>query len=94
MPPQNSGNTLHHHLQHYHHAHLDNAAFSPGSNEADDERSPSPLNLIRAEMWPQNPARQQRQAYAGEDTRPTSSKELAGWYSYGWAAEVLSCLLP
>ena len=26
--------------------------------------------------------------YLGEDTRPTSKKELWGWYSYGWAAEV------
>lgn len=26
--------------------------------------------------------------YPGEDTRLTSKKELAGWYSYGWAAEV------
>ncbi len=26
--------------------------------------------------------------YPGEDTRATSRKELAGWYSYGWAAEV------
>lgn len=26
--------------------------------------------------------------YPGDDTRPTSRKELAGWYSYGWAAEV------
>jgi len=26
--------------------------------------------------------------YPGEDTRSTSRKELAGWYSYGWAAEV------
>jgi len=26
--------------------------------------------------------------YPGEDTRPTSSKELSGWYCYGWAAEV------
>lgn len=25
--------------------------------------------------------------FPGQDTRPTSSKELAGWYSYGWAAE-------
>ena len=29
-----------------------------------------------------------RPLYPGEDTRPTSSKELSGWYSYGWAAEV------
>ena len=27
-------------------------------------------------------------SYPGEDTRLTSSKELSGWYSYGWAAEV------
>lgn len=26
--------------------------------------------------------------YPGEDTRPTSSKELAGWYAYAFAAEV------
>jgi hypothetical protein len=28
--------------------------------------------------------------YADEDTRPTSQKELWGWYSYGWAAEVFA----
>lgn len=28
--------------------------------------------------------------YPAEDTRPTSKKELAGWYSYGWAAEVFA----
>ena len=26
--------------------------------------------------------------YEGEDTRPTSEKELRGWFSYGIAAEV------
>ncbi len=26
--------------------------------------------------------------YPGEDVRPTSSKELAGWYTYAFAAEV------
>ena len=26
--------------------------------------------------------------YPGEDTRPTSQKEILGWYSYGFAAEV------
>lgn len=25
--------------------------------------------------------------YVGEDSRPTSSKELAGWYAYAFAAE-------
>jgi MFS transporter, UMF1 family len=29
-----------------------------------------------------------RPQYAGEDTRLTSWKELAGWYAYGFAAEV------
>ncbi|KAI5293918.1 Autophagy protein 22, partial [Ascosphaera atra] len=28
--------------------------------------------------------------YEGEDVRPTSKQELAGWYSYGWAAEVFT----
>lgn len=28
--------------------------------------------------------------YPGDDTRPTSMKELAGWYGYGWAAEVFT----
>jgi UMF1 family MFS transporter len=26
--------------------------------------------------------------YPGEDTRPTSPRELAGWYAYAFAAEV------
>ncbi|PGG95681.1 UMF1 family MFS transporter [Blastomyces parvus] len=30
------------------------------------------------------------QKYPGDDTRPTSKKELAGWYCYGWAAEVFT----
>ena len=32
----------------------------------------------------------QEERYEGEDTRLTSRKELAGWYSYGWAAEVFA----
>ncbi|KAJ5627585.1 Autophagy-related protein 22-1 [Penicillium herquei] len=28
--------------------------------------------------------------YPGDDPRPTSRKELAGWYCYGWAAEVFT----
>lgn len=36
-----------------------------------------------------DPATHGRQPeYSGEDTRLTSNKELSGWYSYGWAAEV------
>lgn len=34
------------------------------------------------------PSRQPR--YLGEDTTPTSPRELAGWYSYGLAAEVFA----
>ena len=33
---------------------------------------------------------EQESRYEDEDTRPTSKKELAGWYSYGWAAEVFT----
>ncbi|TLD35563.1 autophagy-related protein [Venturia nashicola] len=33
---------------------------------------------------------QRRPRYAGEDTRPTSEKELRGWYSYGLGAEVFA----
>ncbi len=52
------------------------------SNEADDERS-----------WASPPTMAQRNArhghqYEGEDTRPTSSKELRGFYAYSWASEV------
>ncbi|KAK3329737.1 autophagy-related protein 22 [Apodospora peruviana] len=35
---------------------------------------------------PSQPQSQRR--YPGEDIRPTSSKELAGWYAYAFAAEV------
>lgn len=31
-----------------------------------------------------------RPQYPGDDTRPTSSREFAGWYSYSWAAEVFT----
>lgn len=28
--------------------------------------------------------------YPSEDTRPTSKREILGWYTYGWAAEVFT----
>ncbi|KAL4901953.1 autophagy-related protein 22-1 [Aspergillus multicolor] len=31
-----------------------------------------------------------RPQYPGDDARPTSKRELLGWYSYGWAAEVFT----
>jgi hypothetical protein len=53
------------------------------SFEADDERSNSDH-----EMGPDQGFRDDPSQYAGEDTRLTSSKELSGWYAYGFAAEV------
>ena len=54
------------------------------SNEADDEQSASvrSSNMERAHGASPLPS------YAGQDTRPTSSRELWGFYMYGWAAEV------
>jgi UMF1 family MFS transporter len=56
---------------------------SSQSNEADDEASLTERisNMDEGETW--SPPR-----YEGEDTRLTSDKELAGFYMYGWAAEV------
>lgn len=74
--------------------------ISPTSSvEADDERDSS---------WDYSDSamddldeRIEGNRYADEDTRHTSQKELWGWYSYGWAAEVFaicamgrSCSLP
>jgi len=39
-------------------------------------------------MGPDGGFRDGPSTYAGEDTRLTSRKELSGWYSYGFAAEV------
>lgn len=65
------------------------AHFSSRSAEADDERSypsshassmdPSSLD-DEGDLTPPS--------YDGEDTRPTSRKELAGFYAYSFAAEV------
>ncbi|KAK5987559.1 Autophagy-related protein 22 [Cladobotryum mycophilum] len=64
-------------------------SFATSSFEADDERSStegdmSPRSSIDSDgdlLRPGTPA------YAGQDTRPTSKKELMGWYMYGFAAE-------
>ena len=53
-------------------------SFSP-SNEADDERSASVASAMGSSQEPD---------YPGEDRRPTSQRELAGFYAYGFAAEV------
>lgn len=59
---------------------------SASAYEAGDERSSSEFERMDSD----NAATHQRvrPEYDGEDTRLTSKKELAGWYAYGWAAEV------
>jgi UMF1 family MFS transporter len=54
---------------------------SSQSNEADDEQSLS-TDGFDMESTPAPPQ------YRGHDTRLTSDRELAGFYMYGWAAEV------
>lgn len=59
------------------------------SIEADDEDSS--LEYWRPDMESQAPAPGSHDPqYEDEDSRLTSRKELAGWYSYGWAAEVFA----
>lgn len=53
---------------------------SSPSNEADDERSASLSSIMGSS---------QELDYSGEDRRPTSRRELAGFYAYGFAAEVI-----
>ncbi|CZR50512.1 probable Autophagy-related protein 22 [Phialocephala subalpina] len=55
------------------------------SFEADDERSTSADN---ESMGEDDGYRDGPSQYAGEDTRLTSRKELLGWYTYAFAAEV------
>ncbi|KAI1802446.1 autophagy-related protein 22 [Daldinia bambusicola] len=56
------------------------------SFEADDERSTS-TESGRMTPAPSIENGSPPGRYHGEDTRPTSSKELAGWYMYAFAAE-------
>lgn len=63
--------------------------FSSRSNEADDERSEA--SSITSSMGPADTSDSEDRpppAYDGEDTRPTSRKELLGFYAYSFAAEV------
>ena len=59
------------------------------SFEADDEDSLTVSSTQRS-MQSSHGMEEHRgkPAYSGEDTRLTSKKELLGWYSYGFAAEV------
>ncbi len=58
--------------------------------EADDERSSSEFDTMTDTSTDPEMAthRRVKAEYPGEDTRLTSRKELAGWYAYGFAAEV------
>lgn len=61
-------------------------SFTTSSFEADDERSStdgdmSPGSSDSGTIGPSVPR------YIGHDARPTSRKELAGWYTYAFAAE-------
>lgn len=66
------------------------AQFSSRSAEADDERSYASSNT--SSMSPPSIDGEEESSpppsYEGEDTRPTSRKELAGFYAYSFAAEV------
>jgi UMF1 family MFS transporter len=69
--------------------HLSTAQLSSRSTEADDERSYS--SSIRSSMSTaskDDAGDLPPPSYDGEDTRPTSRKELAGFYAYSFAAEV------
>lgn len=53
----------------------------------------SMLSYISAAFRPPSPeegVQQRPPRYAGEDTTPTSRREILGWYSYGIAAEVFA----
>ncbi|RMY02539.1 hypothetical protein D0868_07919 [Hortaea werneckii] len=63
------------------------------AGEADDERTPSPPDsrmrpLSQDEHSSDSSTSSSAAAYPGEDTRPTSRKELLGFYTYSFAAEV------
>ncbi|OLN81244.1 Autophagy-related protein 22 [Colletotrichum chlorophyti] len=56
--------------------------------EADDERSSTDSDYDRMSPGSSSDGFFNSHArYQGEDTRPTSQKELAGWYAYAFAAE-------
>lgn len=66
------------------------ALLDPDPEDADDERSFS--DVEEDDERPFSRSNHHHRAsvpqFAGQDVRPTSRKELMGWYSYAWAAEV------
>ncbi|KAL7270340.1 Autophagy protein 22 [Rhizina undulata] len=70
-----------------------NAFLDSDPEDADDERSFSDLEVSFIASLTRRRHAHARAAsitpqFPGQDVRPTSRKELMGWYSYAWAAEV------
>ena len=65
-----------------------NSLVDPNPNDADDERSLSDSDDIHYSRLRPTRRRTPVPLFSGQDVRPTSRKELMGWYSYAWAAEV------
>lgn len=61
--------------------------LGPDPEDADDERS---LSDIEDDGYQPPPSHHRTPIpqFTGQDVRETSKKELMGWYSYAWAAEV------
>lgn len=63
------------------------ALLDPDPEDADDERSD-----VDEDEFPSSRSHHHLRApvpqFVDQDVRPTSRKELMGWYSYAWAAEV------
>lgn len=62
--------------------------FSTQSQLADDERSSASTGSSMGPSNLEQPSEMPPPKYPGEDTRPTSRKELLGFYAYSFAAEV------
>ncbi|KAK6355049.1 Autophagy protein 22 [Orbilia brochopaga] len=56
------------------------ASFGDGAHDNGDDD----------EDWDGEASVRTAPAYPDEDTRPTSTKEIYGWYSYAWASEVFA----
>jgi MFS transporter, UMF1 family len=66
------------------------ALLDTDPEDADDERSFSDIedDDYRSTYPPHGNIQTPTPQFVGQDVRPTSRKELMGWYSYAWAAEV------
>ncbi|TFB04058.1 Autophagy-related protein 22 [Trichoderma ghanense] len=65
---------------------LSKRSYATSSFEADDEHSSGDDDMSLRDSFDSD-VRPGVPAYAGHDARPTSKKEIWGWYMYGFAAE-------